>query len=261
MDDTRRTSHPAALKCLYTNVDTFSNKKDEFYLRVFAEQPDVIGLSEICQKRKGWKITAQELELPGYNVYFNPNGRGVALFVKDHLSSCEILVLTDYDTSVWCEIRLSEQCRAIVGSMYRSPNSSVDNDSKLNQTIKMICDMNYSHVLLMGDLNYPEIEWTRLTSLASPSHSSHEFLNCIQDCYLYQHVAAPTHYRAVRRLTHSIWFLRMRRIWFMTLNLAHPLVGRIILSSHGTIFVILSDLHARVKLLSTDITIELISRR
>ena len=38
------------LKCMYTNVDTITNKREEFEIRVKQSCPDIIGLTEINPK-------------------------------------------------------------------------------------------------------------------------------------------------------------------------------------------------------------------
>ena len=195
MDDKEGSSGPVTLKCLYTNIDSFTNKKDELLLRLVDEDPDVVAVTEINQKRAGWIIVPQELQLSGYDMFFNSDGRGVALFIRDSLPSREIVTDTGFSSSVWCEVRLGGRYRVAVGSVYRSPNSEADNDCRLNQIIESICSGGYTHVLMMGDLNYPGIDWASMVSSDPASHPSHAFVDCVQDNYLYQHVDRPTHYR------------------------------------------------------------------
>ena len=56
------------------------------------------------------------------------------------------------------------------------------------------CDRNKS-VLIAGDFNYKEINWEMEYA---PHHDSHllDFVETLQDCFLYQHVTEPTRYRA-----------------------------------------------------------------
>ena len=39
------------MRVLYSNVDSFLNKKDEFLIRITKEKPDIIGLTEIRAKK------------------------------------------------------------------------------------------------------------------------------------------------------------------------------------------------------------------
>ncbi|KAI8493269.1 hypothetical protein Bbelb_292730 [Branchiostoma belcheri] len=46
-----------------------------------------------------------------------------------------------------------------------------------------------------GDFNYPEIDWKQTASCANDAHPSHQFLRCVHENLLYQHVFKPTRYR------------------------------------------------------------------
>ena len=48
---------------------------------------------------------------------------------------------------------------------------------------------------ILGDFNYPSINWNTLTSTRSSEHHSSKFLSITQDFFLYQHVDFPTHQR------------------------------------------------------------------
>ena len=50
-------------------------------------------------------------------------------------------------------------------------------------------------LVIMGDLNHPEIDWESVTTEKSINHSSQHFIDAIRDAYLYQHVTQPTRYR------------------------------------------------------------------
>ena len=44
------------LKCMYTNVDTFNNKRIEFEARVRTLEPDIIGITEVNPKNASWRL-------------------------------------------------------------------------------------------------------------------------------------------------------------------------------------------------------------
>ena len=48
-----------------------------------------------------------------------------------------------------------------MGWIYRSPSSLKDNNKKLNDLISKARDLKYSYYLIMGDFNYPEIDWLK----------------------------------------------------------------------------------------------------
>ena len=59
-----------------------------------------------------------------------------------------------------------------------------------------MADKKYSHLIIMGDFNLPKIEWETLTCRTSNNDDFHvKFIECIRDCYLFQHVTEATRVR------------------------------------------------------------------
>jgi tRNA splicing endonuclease len=89
---------------MYTNLDSFGNKKAELESRIAIMQPDVIGLTEINPKNAKWQLSETELKIQGYLVYVNLKDRGVALYVRDQIASSEVVSSVDGKVGVWCEV-------------------------------------------------------------------------------------------------------------------------------------------------------------
>ena len=70
-------------------------------------------------------------------------------------------------------------------------NNNNENISKLIQDLTKIYSKLYSHVLICGDFNYPNINWE---NGKCPRHGASCFLEGIRDCFLHQHVTGPTHH-------------------------------------------------------------------
>jgi hypothetical protein len=70
---------------MYTNVDSFNNKRNEVKARVALLDPDVIGLTEVNPKSASWNLCKQDLELYGYMIYASLEERGVGLYIKKHI--------------------------------------------------------------------------------------------------------------------------------------------------------------------------------
>ena len=54
---------------------------------------------------------------------------------------------------------------------------------------------NPSHLLVVGDFNCRHINWDQFCSTENEEHVSSMLLECIRDCFLFQHVKDPTRYR------------------------------------------------------------------
>ena len=58
---------------------------------------------------------------------------------------------------------------------------------------QMLENGNYSHILLLGDFNFPQIDWKTWTA-PSENVMDHNniFIETTQDHYLYKHIDKPT---------------------------------------------------------------------
>ena len=82
-----------------------------------------------------------------------------------------------------------------VGCVYRSNSGNEDNNDLLPEMLDEVVNKNYSHLLIMGDFNYPDIEWKTQICKHNDQSSDTKFLNCVRYNYLYQHITEPTRYR------------------------------------------------------------------
>ena len=59
-----------------------------------------------------------------------------------------------------------------------------ENIQSLDDLFKDIISMPFSHFMIAGDFNFPQIDWTLETSSAPATHGSHMFIETAQDCLL-----------------------------------------------------------------------------
>ena len=63
----------------------------------------------------------------------------------------------------------------------------------MNDTLRKPSGIGHSHVLCVGDFNYPKIDWdTHSSSSWNTDDPNYLFIECMHDCYWYQHVNEPT---------------------------------------------------------------------
>jgi len=190
------------LSCVYSNVDSFLNKRTEFCHIIELEQPDIVCLTEIVPKCFKFAVQRVELEIDGYDCFpkieRDNAERGVLIYVKKYLEAQEVLLAEQDKTkdNVWVEIQLKDRDRLLIGCVYRSPNNTEDKNDKLYDLIKAAIGRR-TQVLLVGDFNHPEINWENETSPASDNHKATIFMeSVVRENFLYQHIRNPTHYRA-----------------------------------------------------------------
>ena len=82
----------------------------------------------------------------------------------------------------------------IFGSPTPTPNSIANNEN-LNRSLQTICTKSYSHVCLLGDFNYKDINWNSWTTFHGDDSKEVKFIEAIRDCFLYQHIDKPTRIR------------------------------------------------------------------
>ena len=190
------------LVCYYTNLQSIMNKRAELQATIDELKPEIIGITESwCNKT----IVDAEIAIEGYSMFRldkdTPTGigGGIILYVKDTLTAvaCHKLNDVDMESSIWCLIQLESSENLLVGLCYRSPNTSTEeNDDKLRRQIDSIKEVqNVSHLLLMGDFNFPEIDWINNRVKGSQDSEPQRFFDLIQDEFLVQHVSKPTRVR------------------------------------------------------------------
>ena len=75
----------------------------------------------------------------------------------------------------------------MVGVCYQPPNQDDEADETLLRLLKEV--LGQQNLVLMGDLNYPDICWEKNTAVHKLSI---RFLECIEDCFLLQMLDMPT---------------------------------------------------------------------
>ena len=57
-------------------------------------------------------------------------------------------------------LSLASGDKLVIGCIYRSPHCTAKNISKLFNMLINVCARNLSHILIIGDFNFKEIDWT-----------------------------------------------------------------------------------------------------
>ena len=123
-------------------------------------------------------------------------GRGVVLYVKKVLSANIYNIETSFQEAIFCKIKLRNSDSLLIGCFYRSPNSTIENFTSLTELLRSITTMSFSHKFLMGDFNIKEINWEDWSTNVGEDHIATRFLECVRDCYLFQHVKEYTRIRS-----------------------------------------------------------------
>ena len=154
---------------------------------------DLSMITEVLPKVKLYPLKESDIAIQGYQIFSN---RGVALYLSNQFRAKRI----DYsskDSSLEClfvEIKVNEKDNLVCGVVYRSP--SKDNHESLRRLISNITrDRQHDQILIIGDFNYPDINWESHLSNTNEEHPASQFLKLTDDCFLTQHVNKSTRHR------------------------------------------------------------------
>jgi exonuclease III len=163
---TRTELKDITLKVMYFNAQSIINKRNEFEVLVDEYKPDIIGISETWANDQ---ILEAELRLDGYYIFrrdrVGKRGGGVLLYVANSIKSKERKIdeTADFKEYINCEIEISGNKFKLV-LCYRPPNSNLKEDKSLIELIKNNCTGN---IVIMGDMNFPNINWKDHTAKGS----------------------------------------------------------------------------------------------
>ena len=179
-----------SLKCLYFNARSIMNKIDELELYLTQEKPDLLGITETWTYED---VQDSEICVEGYTLLRKDRaigdkirGGGVALYIKNEFSvtAREDLTAANFPESIWCNIEIGGE-KTLVGVCYRPPSSNKMCDDAMYE---LITRASREHVLIMGDFNFPELDWAKSETL----DDSHPFIECVNDNFLFQGVIECT---------------------------------------------------------------------
>ncbi|XP_051783709.1 uncharacterized protein LOC127527823 [Erpetoichthys calabaricus] len=182
-----RRSNTLKIACL--NARSIKNKVSELELYVAEHNYDIIAITETWLNNKD----GDECNIEGYTFFRkdrqNRKGGGVAVYAKQDLNVI-LLQLDDEphrSEDMWLRLENIRERGLILGVCYRPPNSDSNFNTHLFSNIKKASLQ--GAMIVMGDFNYPNINWDNLTD---GGVQEQEFLEVINDCFLTQHVKAPT---------------------------------------------------------------------
>jgi len=192
------------LKILYSNVDTFMNKKDELLNLISDKDYDVIALTEIYPKNiVDSNVSDIEWKIKGYKEFISPSDiatrRGCLVYVKDEIDTIEIeskkFRHVEY---IQLGIHLNKDIQLLISCIYRSPNSmDIECIEEIREilTNSKIRNIKYGYRLYLGDFNFKEIDWESNSTKVGPNHLTTKFIEMVRDTYLSQHVTKKTRFR------------------------------------------------------------------
>jgi len=170
----------------------FSNeKRSEIDSLVEEKELDIIGISESWAHED---ISDSELSIKGFNMFRKDRnianlkrGGGLVLFIKETIKA-ELVedTISNQSESLWVKIVEDQSNMISVGLCYRRPSASIEETRDLCHQIKK---HTLKSGLIMGEFNFGGIDWD---SIIATTVEETEFLDAVNDLFLYQNVHTPT---------------------------------------------------------------------
>ena len=86
----------------------------------------------------------------------------------------------NFEEAIYIEIKLNNTETLLCACLYRRGECSDENNAALLNSLYKICNGSYTHVLIMGDLNFPDIDWENWTCKSNNTEDiNHRFIECI----------------------------------------------------------------------------------
>ena len=161
-----------------------------FFVHNFHSGVGIICISE------SWltpQISSSAVALHGFSLFRNdsPSGiakHGVAIYVRDHIRVDQVFAIFPNTLAL-----VLGSLRITVLMVYRPPSLTL---SETYALFDFICNFDFRYeVILLGDFNFPSIDWTTDPPISSSSTAS-DFLDLISSLGLTQWVQSPTMLRS-----------------------------------------------------------------
>ena len=222
---------------MHINAQSLKYKMDELRDLVKRYKPHIIGITETWGKET---IGDATFHIEGYNMYRNDrddktykHGGGTLLYVNKKLGQreCKPFNCQPFDSNTWCWVTPKQGKKVLVGCIYRSTSSSDINDTNMLVTLNKACEVaGNNRLLVIGDFNVPKVNWITKQTKVDAKPIERDFLECVTDNILYQHVTVPTRFRGNERSTLDL-ILTQEEEDIKNINVYQP-IGN---SDHGVV--------------------------
>ena len=154
------------IRCLYMNARSLVNKTEQF--QTLAVDMDSIFAVETWLKPH---VLNCEL-LPGLDFAIHRRDRssrvgdGVLLAVNNTIKSFRRKDLEGNAEILACELRPNSRRKILAIVFYRPPNTNSNYLKELKKTLRSASDAHFDQVLLCGDFNLPNIDWSNGSAIS-----------------------------------------------------------------------------------------------
>ena len=154
-----------------------SGKFSELRYYIQVHSVDVIALTEVQPKVTSFQIASEIYQIEGYSLFSSDlnHGRGTLICIKEAIGATDFNITDTYQEYLWCKLSLASGDKLVISCIYRSPHWTAKIISKLYDMLINVCARNISHILILGDFNFKEIDWNFLSYNVNETHPAYRF--------------------------------------------------------------------------------------
>ena len=179
------------LTCIYSNLQSLLSKKKEIEHFLDTNKVHLMFFTECWVDETHQPI---ELYIPGFQepiIHLKKRG-GACIYVSDTLAFEEVTPPNKVEDSVWLKISTEDKTTRLYACIYKSPNSSHENNQNLNENLEWASNR-FKEVIIVGDFNLPDVNWTNNSASSACSQC---FLETLTDSSYCQLVTENTRFRS-----------------------------------------------------------------
>ena len=161
------------LRIMTINCRSVKDKRAEFEAALHYLKPDIVcGTESWLKGIKPGKtpskdgIKSSEIFPPNYTAYRNDRGTlggGVFVLVEKSLTSVEQTSLVTDGEIEWVKIKMKNNKDLLISSFYM-PHREQKHLEELKKSLEAVDQQNVNNIVICGDFNCPDINWTNLTA-------------------------------------------------------------------------------------------------
>lgn len=177
------------VRVIFANVQSIVKKMDEVRALMTMEEPDIFVATETWANEN---LNDAFFHIPGYDIIAREDrndtekgrGGGILVYAVKAMHIWKINLETKFNQYASVQIKTGKS-EIKIHVIYRSPNSRKENDDELCAVVEKMTGNN----ILIGDFNYPDIDW----DAGSSGARGRNFFEAATNKYMEQHVQEPTH--------------------------------------------------------------------
>ena len=187
-----------------------------------SESPELICIAETLPKNCNTEDFCS-INFVGYEGYHSKVGRGISVYIKEHLNSEIIDITVSFKVNLFVKVKLHTKKTLILGCIYRSPNSADENNEALLSLLEEVSSLKKDLLVIVGDFNYKEVDWVLKVVHTRESHAAYRIFEKVNDLFLDQLIDQPTRFRRGEQANTLDWVLTDNIDAISNLTLDSPL--------------------------------------